>query len=68
MQLKDMNQGLFHTPENMKEFQDYLALFSGGEALAASTCAWMAWNLACKYAAREDAERESNTGGLVNEA
>lgn len=39
---------IFHTPADMKEFQDYLALFNGSEAAVAQTCAWMAWNLACK--------------------
>ena len=39
---------IFHTPSNMKELQDYLALFNGGDAAVAQTCAWMAWNLAAK--------------------
>ena len=40
--------GLFATPESMKDLQDYLALFNGSEVAVAQTCAWMAWNLACK--------------------
>jgi len=52
--------GLFATPDNMKALQDYLALFSGGEAAVAQTCAWMAWNLAAKLTNPEpDPERES---------
>tara|TARA_B110000238_G_C15811490_1_gene304576 strand:- start:295 stop:483 length:189 start_codon:yes stop_codon:yes gene_type:complete len=40
--------GIVHTPANLKELENYIAKFSGGEALAAFTCAYMAWNLACK--------------------
>tara|TARA_R100001369_G_scaffold2838_1_gene9188 strand:+ start:1326 stop:1502 length:177 start_codon:yes stop_codon:yes gene_type:complete len=52
--------GLFATPDDMKALQDYLALFSGGEAAVAQTCAFMAWNLAAKLTNSEpDQERES---------
>ena len=40
--------GLVHTPKDLDELQAYISKFNGGEALAAFTCAWMAWNLACK--------------------
>ena len=40
--------GIVHTPKDMDELQDYIGKFNGGEAVAAFTCAWMAWNLACK--------------------
>ena len=45
---------VFDTPDNMKELQDYLAQFHGGEAVVAQTCAWMAWNLAAKITADDD--------------
>ena len=44
---------LFHTPEDMDELEQYLANFSGGEAIAARVSAMMAWNLACKLTAPE---------------
>jgi hypothetical protein len=40
--------GIVHTPENLKELENYIARFHGGEAIAAFTCAYMAWNLAAK--------------------
>jgi hypothetical protein len=61
-QLKDMNVGLYATPDSMKALQDYLALFSGGEAAVAQVAAWMAWNLACKYA-----QNESDARNLIKE-
>lgn len=39
---------LVHTPKDLKELDAYISKFHGGEALAAFTCAYMAWNLACK--------------------
>jgi hypothetical protein len=63
--LKDMTQTLFHTPENMKALQDYLALFSGGEAVTAQVCAWQAWNLACEYARQEDEDRLALQGAIA---
>jgi|TARA_B110000967_G_scaffold112012_1_gene114679 hypothetical protein len=45
---------VFDTPDNMKELQDYLSQFHGGEAVVAQTCAWMAWNLAAKITADDD--------------
>ena len=63
--LKDMTQTLFHTPENMKALQDYLALFSGGEAVTAQVCAWQAWNLACEYARQEDENRLALQGAIA---
>jgi hypothetical protein len=38
----------------MKELQDYLSQFHGGEAVVAQTCAWMAWNLAAKITTDDD--------------
>ena len=52
-QLKDMSVGLYATPDDIKALQDYLALFNGGEGTVAQVAAWMAWNLACKYAQDE---------------
>ena len=63
--LKDMTQTLFHTPDNMKALQDYLALFSGGEAVTAQVCAWQAWNLACEYARQEDEDRLALQGAIA---
>jgi len=40
--------GIVHTPENLKELENYIAKFNGGEAIVAFTCAYMAWNLAAK--------------------
>ena len=45
---------VFDTPDNMKELQDYLSQFHGGEAVVAQTCAWMAWNLAAKITTGDD--------------
>ena len=43
--------GLFATPDSVKDLEDYLSLFNGSEASVARTCAYMAWNLACKLTA-----------------
>ena len=51
MKIKSVD--VFDTPENMRALQDYLSQFSGGEAVVAQTCAWMAWNLAAKLTAQE---------------
>ena len=40
--------GIVHTPENLKELENYIAKFNGGEAIVAFTCAYMAWNLCAK--------------------
>tara|TARA_R100000951_G_C2529344_1_gene145907 strand:- start:81 stop:257 length:177 start_codon:yes stop_codon:yes gene_type:complete len=40
--------GIFHTPENVQELQDYLATFTGSDAVIANTAAFMAWNLCAK--------------------
>jgi hypothetical protein len=40
--------GIVHTPKDVDELQNYIAKFHGGEAIAAFTCAWMAWNLCAK--------------------
>ena len=45
--------GLFHTPKDIEELQNYLSLFNKNDATIANTCAWMAWNLACKIANEE---------------
>tara|TARA_R110002074_G_scaffold96979_1_gene210556 strand:- start:46 stop:219 length:174 start_codon:yes stop_codon:yes gene_type:complete len=39
---------LIATPKSMEDLQEYLARFSGSEAIVAQTCAFMAWNLACE--------------------
>ncbi|MGB2185095.1 MAG: hypothetical protein ACPH5P_00300 [Akkermansiaceae bacterium] len=39
---------LFATPDSMEDLQKYLAQFHSNDAIIAQTCAWMAWNLACK--------------------
>jgi len=39
---------VFATPDSMEDLQDYLAKFSGSNAVAANVCAFMAWNLAAK--------------------
>ena len=39
---------IVHTPKDLKELEAYLGQFHGGEATAAFTCAYMAWNLAAK--------------------
>jgi len=36
--------GLFKTPESKKAMHDYLASFSGNEAVIATTCAMMMYN------------------------
>tara|TARA_R100001369_G_scaffold24333_5_gene44744 strand:+ start:1973 stop:2182 length:210 start_codon:yes stop_codon:yes gene_type:complete len=51
--------GVFATPKDMKALEDYLALFHGSEAIVANTCAWMAWNLACKIVNESEEEEES---------
>ena len=40
--------GIVHTPKDVDELQNYIAKFHGGEAIAAFTCAWTAWNLCAK--------------------
>ena len=40
--------GLYATPDSMEEMAEYLKNFSGSEAVAANTCAYMMWNLAAK--------------------
>ena len=51
--------GLFHTPENMQELQDWLAQFTGQEAVAVNTAAFMAWNLAAKLTTPTDEQEET---------
>lgn len=46
--------GLFHTPADVQELQDYLAQFTGQEAVAVNTAAFMAWNLAAKLTTPTD--------------
>ena len=45
--------GLFHTPESVDELQDYLAQFTGADAVLANTAAFMAWNLAARLTSTE---------------
>ena len=45
---------LFHTPENMQELEGYLDRFTGQEAAAVNTAAFMAWNLAAKLTTPTD--------------
>ena len=59
MSLKDQTVGMFATPEDKDALQRYIQLFSGSEQVVASTCAFMAWNLACKIAQEEHDERET---------
>jgi len=40
--------GIVHTPKDLKELEAYIGRLRGGEAIAAFTCAYMAWNLAAK--------------------
>jgi len=40
--------GIFHTPKSVQELQDYLATFTGSDAVIANTAAFMAWNLCAK--------------------
>ena len=47
--------GLFHTPESVDELQDYLAQFTGADAVLAKTAAFMAWNLCAKLTSTEEA-------------
>ena len=46
--VKLMPCGLYATPDSMEAMTDYLKNFSGSEAVAANTCAYMMWNLAAK--------------------
>ncbi len=40
--------GIVHTPKDLNELESYINRFSSGERMVAFTCAYMAWNLACK--------------------
>lgn len=40
--------GFFNTPKDLDELQAYIGQFNGSERTVATTCAWMAWNLAAK--------------------
>ena len=40
--------GMFHTPKDMGELEDWLSRLSGSERVVATTAAMMAWNLASK--------------------
>ena len=51
--------GLFHTPKDIEELQNYLSLFNKNDATIANTCAWMAWNLACKIANEEKTAQDA---------
>ena len=61
MSLKDQTVGFVATPEDMRALQEYIQLFSGEERVIANTCAFMAWNLACKIAQQEHDTREEET-------
>ena len=52
--------GIFHTPESVDELQDYLAQFTGTDAVLANTAAFMAWNLCAKLTNTTDEEAEQN--------
>jgi hypothetical protein len=52
--------GLFHTPESVDELQDYLAQFTGADAILANTAAFMAWNLCAKLTNTTDEESETD--------
>ena len=45
---------LFYTPTSMKDLEDRLESFSGGEKSVAWLAAMMAWNLACDIANKEE--------------
>jgi hypothetical protein len=59
MSLKDETVGIVATPEDFAALQRYIQRFSMGERVVASTCAFMAWNLACKIAQQEHDAREA---------
>jgi len=52
--MKIEGTNFFHTPENMKELQDWLSSLNGSEAAMATTAAMMAWNLAAKVTNEEE--------------
>jgi len=52
--------GLFHTPDSVDELQDYLAQFTGADAVLANTAAFMAWNLCAKLTNTTDEEAETD--------
>ena len=52
--MKIEGTNFFHTPENMKELQDWLSSLNGSEAAMATTAAMMAWNLAVKITNTEE--------------
>ena len=55
--------GLFVTPSNMKELEDYISNFNGHESVIAWTCAMMAWNMASVYVDNAiEADKENNDG------
>ena len=60
MKIEPVPGGIFTTPKDIKALQDYLSLFNGSEAIVAQTCAWMAWNLACKIV-NESEEKEEDS-------
>ena len=45
----------FVTPEDMKDLEDRIESYSGGEKAAAWMGAIMAWNLACKMVNEKEA-------------
>jgi len=47
---------MFATPDSVENLQEYLSRFSGSEAAVATTCAMMAWNLACKLTSKSESE------------
>ena len=59
MSLKDENVSIVATPEDFGALQRYIQRFSMGERVVASTCAFMAWNLACRIAQEEHDAREA---------
>jgi hypothetical protein len=50
--------GLFHTPESVDELQDYLAQFTGADAILANTAAFMTWNLCAKLTSTEETKED----------
>lgn len=52
--------GLFHTPADVQELQDWLSQFKGEEAVAVNTAAFMAWNLCAKLTNTTDEEAETD--------
>jgi hypothetical protein len=56
---------LFHTPDSMKELQDYIERFTGSERAIAYTIMGITWNLAAKVI---DDDIEADVNQMAAEA